>query len=328
MTHYQEHEKRYNDRRFLRTFVVVSTILMGLLFWLAGATNAQAVALKHDSLIKTNTITLGDVFYGLSHGADRVLGPAPRPGQDMVLNARTLMRIALAMDVDWRPASAGDYVVLRRAATLVGRSHIEDALRSELKTQGLGGKYNLIFTGEDPHMVLPESENATVEISNIQFDRNLGRFSADLVAPSRDTPLATLRVNGKLQRLIDVPVLRNPLQNGDVIGKNDIDHVALAENLVQHDVVINADDLIGMTPRRMAYAGEPLKLNDIEAPRIVSRGETITMILRNGPLMLTAQGRALENGAKGDIVRVVNTASKRTIEGMVSGNREVTVQTY
>jgi len=39
-------------------------------------------------------------------------------------------------------------------------------------------------------------------------------------------------------------------------------------------------------------------------------------------------GKGLEHGSKGDLVRVVNNSSNRTIEALVTGEREVTVQTF
>ena len=75
------------------------------MFLLSIPQRASAVSLKPTSVITEDTIRLGDLFSGLEHKSERVLGMAPRPGQDMVLNARTLMRIAIALDLPWRPTS-------------------------------------------------------------------------------------------------------------------------------------------------------------------------------------------------------------------------------
>ena len=80
----------------------------------------------------------------------------------------------------------------------------------------------------------------------------------------------------------------------------------------------------GLTPRRMIAAGKPVKANDVQAPRIVARGEAVTLIYKAGALNLTARGKALEFGAKGDVIRVVNTQSNRSIDAIVTGDQEVT----
>ncbi len=53
----------------------------------------------------------------------------------------------------------------------------------------------------------------------------------------------------------------------------------------------------------------------------------VTMTLETGQMQLTAQGRALDNGAAGDVVRIMNTSSNQVIEGVVQGLRTVSVGT-
>ena len=52
---------------------------------------------------------------------------------------------------------------------------------------------------------------------------------------------------------------------------------------------------------------------------------TVTIVLQTDAMTLTAQGRASEDGAKGDTIRVVNLRSKKTIEAVVSGADQVTI---
>ena len=97
---------------------------------------------------------------------------------------------------------------------------------------------------------------------------------------------------------------------------------------INSGTILSAADLVGMTPRRMVLDGKPIVANDVEAPRIVKRGESVTLNFKSGSLELSAMGKALEHGSKGDLVRVVNNSSNRTIEALVTGEREVTVQTF
>lgn len=316
------------DNRLFRTLVLASTVALGLLIWFATATKASAVSLRQESVIETDMITLGDVFYGLRHNEDRVLGPAPRPGQKMVLNARTLMRIALALDVQWRPASSAEYVVLRRAATIVGPDLIKDLLREGLREKGLNSAFDMLLDQDAPQIILPKGERATAEITHLTLDRDRNTFEAVLVAPSQHKPLRHIRLAGTLQKLVSVPVLREPLQKGAIIREHHIMEVQIPEKRVQHNAILDKSELIGTTPRRMAQADRPLTLDDVEPPQIVRRGETINMFLSEGALRLSAQARALESGARGDIIRVVNTTSNRTVEARVSGAGEVTVASF
>jgi flagella basal body P-ring formation protein FlgA len=50
------------------------------------------------------------------------------------------------------------------------------------------------------------------------------------------------------------------------------------------------------------------------------------VLLQTGNLSLSVQGRAIEEGARGDTIRVFNSASNRQIEGVVVGPDTVAVQ--
>lgn len=315
-----------SSSRAFRLFILLLMVGTILPFIHPGYANS-AISLKRNSVVEGRAITLGDVFYGVpADKADRVLGAAPQPGQDMVLNARTLMRIALALDLSWRPVSSADYAVIRRAATIIGQEQIESALQDALGHDSIAGRYKITLSpGQTAQMILPASSAAHVEIKDFNPDMTRGLFEATLVAPSKEAPLQELRISGTLRPVISVPVLKDTLRNGDVIGRNDIRMLETYERSLNHDVVLDADTLVGMTPRRMIFPGQPVKDGDIEAPRIVKRGESVTMIFKSGGLNLTAKGKALENGAKGDVVRVVNSASSRNIEAIVTAPGEVSV---
>jgi flagella basal body P-ring formation protein FlgA len=57
--------------------------------------------------------------------------------------------------------------------------------------------------------------------------------------------------------------------------------------------------------------------------RLVRRGEPVTLRLRQGALTIATAGRSLGEGGKGERVRVVALATRRTLEGVVEGPGEV-----
>lgn len=305
-----------------------TVIVVALVLYLFIAGPAKAVELKQNSIIEGSVITLGDIFYDLPHNEDKVLGPAPRPGSEMVLNARTLLRIAMALDLPWRPAGNGDHIVIERAATLISAEEIENDIIDAIKANGYNGEFELTLPSATTEIILPQDQPATFEISELDVDTQNDHFSAVVSAPSKANALHTMRVAGKMHPMVRVPVLNDTFRNGSIIRANDIAYQMHRASTIQHDVVLNGEELIGMTPRRMVFTDKPVKLSEIEAPQIIRRGENITMIFKNGAMELTAMGKALENGSKGDLIRVVNTGSSRTITAMVTAEKEVRVQSF
>lgn len=318
----------FNSVNFsVRVLVFLSALVLAFFVVMAGARKAEAAALKPKAVISGQMLTLGDIFDGLrSDQASYVLGPAPQPGQDMILNARTLLRIARAMELSWQPASTTDQIIIRREATIVNGAAIENATIAALQDNGIEDRFTLHFTGgQAPELVLPSHSAQHVEIIDIHIDRQNGLFSAIAVAPSAENPLAQMAISGQIEHLVTVPVLKKTLREGDMIGARDLDWIDISVHDVQPDLVLSAEELVGMTPRRMALAGQPLRLNDLQPPQLVSRGSTVTITYQDGPITLTAKGKALQSGAKDDLVRVVNIASNRTIEGFISDDHVVTV---
>lgn len=310
----------------LKTTIVLLAILSGSITLVVGAKKAMAASLKPVSVINGDVIKLGDIFDGVKHNADYVIGAAPQPGQDMVLNARTLYRIATALDLTWRPTSTGDQIVIRREATIIPYEVIENSVRSSLEEKGVSGRYNLSINNGQPTMVLPNDQPEQVEVSSLNYDHQKGYFQATLVAPSAENPIKQTLVSGFVERVVSVPVLQRNLQNGDIIGANDINMIDIPQHKLQHNIVLHADDLIGMTPRRINYAGKFIMEGSVEKPQLVKRGDKVIITFKEGPLTLTAKGKALQSGAKGDYVRVTNANSSRTVDAYVIGENQVMAQ--
>jgi flagella basal body P-ring formation protein FlgA len=313
----------------IRVSVLILAVTAGILVVIAGARSALAspVYLKSGADLSGNRITLGDIFGGLESNADKVLGHAPQPGSEIVLNARTLLRIAVALDLPWRPASGREHIVLTRSATIIGEEQIKTIISEKLRADnGLSGPFDITFTSSGNKLILPKELSSSAEITEMDFNPGRDWFQVTLAAPSADNPVSRLQLTGAVRHITKVPVLKTSLRSGDIIQVSDIKWIELYTESLQHDIYLEADKIVGMTPRRMAVAGKPVREIDLEAPKIVERGETVTIIYEQGPMRLTAEGRALRDGAKGDFVRAVNNSSSQTVEGTVIASRTIVVR--
>lgn len=78
------------------------------------------------------------------------------------------------------------------------------------------------------------------------------------------------------------------------------------------------DAVRGYELRRAVAAGTVLTPNDALPPRLVRRGEAVTLIGRSGGLEVRASGTALADGARNARVKVRNDSSRRVVEGVVT----------
>ena len=77
------------------------------------------------------------------------------------------------------------------------------------------------------------------------------------------------------------------------------------------------EDIEGMVTRRPLAAGTVLTPAMVKAPHIIKRGDRVRLVSGDGSIRVEMMGEAVNNGARGDRVRVRALNSKRIVEGWV-----------
>lgn len=103
------------------------------------------------------------------------------------------------------------------------------------------------------------------------------------------------------------------LPAGTIIGASDL-YVAPEDDPAQ------ADAMIGQQTRITVYAGRAINPAHLQAPRLVSRNQMVSLIFSAGALRIETEGRALAEGAAGDTIPVMNLSSRRTVSAQVQPN--------
>lgn len=85
------------------------------------------------------------------------------------------------------------------------------------------------------------------------------------------------------------------------------------------------DAVIGREARVTLYPGRPILRDQVGAPALVERNALVRMVYDEGGLSITVDGRVLDRGGVGEIVRVMNLASRQIVSGMVTATGTVEV---
>lgn len=221
----------------------------------------------------------------------------------------------------WAPAWGGT-LILRPGEDLT-RTHLEELLNGLLPPPSEGVRRELKV--HRPALPLPNTAPGPIRIATADWrhDRRTGRFRLVLTAELLDgSDSSRITVLGELRERVPVPVPRRPLPAGTLVGPGDVETAWLSLSALPEDVVSDARELVGREALRPLWPGRPVRTADLAAPRLVRRGETLTLVLRRPGLEITAVGRALDDGAMGEVVRVMNLDSRRVIRARVSGPRE------
>lgn len=116
-----------------------------------------------------------------------------------------------------------------------------------------------------------------------------------------------------------------PIRRGATIAPDDIEICARALGAVPLAALPSPEEAIGAKAVRDLGAGEVITAALVEPPLAVRSGDTVTMRVALGAIEVTARVVAQQNGSPGDVIRVVNRASRKTLKGRVVGPGTVEV---
>jgi flagella basal body P-ring formation protein FlgA len=128
------------------------------------------------------------------------------------------------------------------------------------------------------------------------------------------------------RRTIELPVLLHYVPPGQTIEADDVGMVQVPTRRLVQAVVAEPADLIGKTPRRAVRPGQPVRVADVRLPIVIHKGELVTIVVESKDMRLTAQGRANDDGAQGEAIRIANTRSGKTIDATVAGPGTVRIE--
>jgi flagella basal body P-ring formation protein FlgA len=174
---------------------------------------------------------------------------------------------------------------------------------------------------------LPGEAMPSVKIQRLQLDPQTRRFSAMLTGGEGQAQMKRrISATGRYHRLVDIPVLVRRMRSRETIEQRDIRQVTVRADKIDNNTLHNAEDLIGMSPLRTLSADRAIKRSEIRMPVLVPKGSIVTMVFQTSRLTLTAQGKALQDGSKGDTIRVLNAKTDKTIDGTVVNSGTVNVK--
>lgn len=83
--------------------------------------------------------------------------------------------------------------------------------------------------------------------------------------------------------------------------------------------------VIGLAARTVIYQGRPIRPEDLGPPALIDRNQIVVLTYVSGALSIVTEGRALGRGGVGEPIRVMNSASRTTVTGIVAANGTVRI---
>lgn len=128
-----------------------------------------------------------------------------------------------------------------------------------------------------------------------------------------------------IERYSEVVVAARPLTRARILTPADLRVEQMETSSLTSGYFQGIRPLLGMQLKRPLTPGQVLIGAHLTQPRLVERGQQVTLYSARPGLRVRMKGVALESGTEGERIRVRNRSSKRVVEGIVDPSGAVRV---
>ncbi|MBF3238928.1 flagellar basal body P-ring formation protein FlgA [Aeromonas veronii] len=114
----------------------------------------------------------------------------------------------------------------------------------------------------------------------------------------------------------------NPIAKGDLLSESQLVLAYQDQTLIRGDYLTDTAPLVGVRSKRELKPGQPIRLSQV---CVVCKGDQVTLTAENSNFQIKTMARALQDGSFGEIIKLVNIRSGKTVEGKVSAVGAVSV---
>jgi len=296
-------------------------LLLCVFHFLQGSGFALTISFNKEAEVSASHITLADVAAfdedsPLAQSlASKHIAIAPKPGTDITLNTTTirnklLRRVPDNTDVKWEGSSS---TIVTRPGIPIGPHDMESAIADYLleKSAELPAADFSFIPRELPlPFILP---TGVLEINVIPANPNvIGSRRMTLIYKVDGKIVKNISIRGKLKAMAPVAILTQNVKRGAILHPNMV-QLQIKDIGKLRNPSMNLRDVLGKRLTRSIRAGSVLDLSSIDFPPVIRKGQLVKIHINRNGLHLSATGISSMNGKQDQIIRVINTGSKKMI---------------
>ncbi len=188
-------------------------------------------------------------------------------------------------------------------------------------------KWKLIKIISPPRIILPY-KNADVKVE-LNGNHIFNKLLLMITFYKNGTNIQLRKINAIVFVEIykKVFVAKRNIQFNQLLSPDMFEYLELPVKRSDIDYVKNASEIQGKISTRFIRKGEILTYNMIKSPPLVKRGSIVHVYATDGKgIIITTIGKALDDGFKNSIIRVMNVKSGKVFMAKVKGLNEVVVK--
>ena len=305
----------------------MNKLILPALFAMLSATTAFAApVLKAEVSVNHPVVTVGDMFDDAGLLAETALFRAPAPGTAGMVSLEAVRAAATRAGLDDYLSDGVLAVKVERRAAVIDGTELTNLIEGDLNFRGLvpaGAEVVAKFDGGAPSYNA-EDVAVPVTLTALRWQPGSRAFAARFEIAGTDLPVD---VSGTIELMVEVPHLASTLKAGAVLTPADIEMKKVPFDYADQSGVETAEDLVGKELKRNGRAGLMLKAADVTERVTVRRNTQVTVLLKTGPMTLTVVGQSLADASAGQPVQVMNTVTKKILNGIAMADGTVAIAT-
>ncbi len=202
---------------------------------------------------------------------------------------------------------------------------IVEAIRAEFVEQGFDDNVELKLFGGQTKFDLGDISDAKILLSNFSAVEDDDKFTVDAEIFADGKSVATTKLVGRYFVLEKVLVPTKDITKDEIIKKENLTQIIIRSNRLRDDVIKEENNLLGKQAIRTIKEGKPITSRDIRDEIVIKKGQMIMVVYKYKGLQITSKMEAIEDGAKGQRIRLINNKSNKEVIGRVVDKNMVEV---
>jgi flagella basal body P-ring formation protein FlgA len=299
------------------------------------ASPSARLTLKSQVVIDIDNVCLADIAAINGIGPDQltalgstIVARSPQPGETRFLGVEYI-RIRLkqaGFDTGEIIFEGPRDVRITRSSAVLPTARIQQAVERAIRSRMPWNDANVTVSGVqfDEDVKLPKGK-LTYQVAPKRHEDYMGPTILALHLFVDGKPVRKLWVNATIAVMADVVAVARPLGKHQHVTLDDLTIQRRDRSDLPADTVSRMEDALGFRTTRMIYPDTVLRSSMLALPPVVRRGDLVKIVADAGTMTITATGVVKQQGRKGEMVRVMNTNSKRIILARVTGPGAVEV---
>lgn len=298
---------------------LMKTFAVAALFASLSTSVLALPSLRENVVVTAEIVTVGDMFDDAGALAELAMFRAPKPGTTGIVDLGAVTHAAKIIGLTEFENVGIARVRVSRAATIIDQTTLGELITDDLINRGIVANDvtpQLYFDKSDLSFNA-EAVEQPVRLINVRYMPGSSSFEARFEIAGTDLPVD---VAGRIDLMVEAPHLVAPRPAGTILTPGDIEMKMVPLKYAETTGIVGLDQLVGKQLDRPARGGLMLRAGDVSEPLVVQRNQMVTVYLRSELMTLSVKGQALNSASIGQPVQVLNTVSKKILNGTALPN--------